>query len=740
MAFLPQNEKSQQSELDRRKFLSTATTAVGLLALGLNPIASLGEGQPSGKQESGKCAGTPSCETNKGLYQISQLSEQEILRTYTALIEDACRFAKHSWKSSSFDPNAGYWGDGVSVGNGGIRTTASMLLASGALLKYDDGLAADERRDLLEKSTATLRYVTSTHVTGTQKCTDNKQWGATEKFGSESWQSGMWTGTLSFGAWLIWERLDRPLQQAFERLVASECDILSRRQPPNGLWLDTKAEENGWEVPCLVLGELMFPSHPNAPAWHEAALRYMMNVLCTEADKQDATLVDGRPVSQWVKGANLQPDFTLENHSIFHPSYVGCSCYFLTQAVMYYTYGGKRVPQAATHHLMDTWKMFRTIILPWGEAAYPQGMDWELHGLTFMNLYASLATHNKDAFAAHMEQSTLQYKRAWQKMAQGDLALAGSPFGIGRHAIDAEQAAYGLLAHKVFGPAVAEMTARETAAQEQGVREYPYVDFVAHRTQEKFASFSWKNRIMGVLIPTAEGHGDNPNFTVPIPSGFVGAFELTPPAVSKPSVIDHSHVRTVDGFETSGTLLLNGGRLKQTLKMISVGSQTVVYEDRVVALSDVVVQGERGVPIGIENDSITGGTRVVSSRDGQTIFDWKKPRSPVDISGSWVNIDGRMAVVTMAGTGVVYAQASGYTSGISVYSDIMYCSYSDQPRQFKAGDVVAHRLAIFYVEVTPEETSVLAQSCRIEQKHGDRVLHFKRPDGKNAEMTHYKLL
>ena len=102
-------------------------------------------------------------------------------------------------------------------------------------------------------------------VTGTQKCTDGKPWGATENFGPGSWQSGMWTGTLAFGTWLIWDKLDPALQQPFQRVVAWECDILSHRPPPNGLWLDTKAEENGWEVPCLVLGELMFPSHPHAP-------------------------------------------------------------------------------------------------------------------------------------------------------------------------------------------------------------------------------------------------------------------------------------------------------------------------------------------------------------------------------------------------------------------------------------------------------------------------------------------
>ena len=158
----------------------------------------------------------------------------------------------------------------------------------------------------------------------------------------------MWTGTLLSGVWLIWDQLDGSLQQGIERVVVSENDILSRRTPPNNLWLDTKAQENAWEVPCLVVGELMFPAHPHAAAWHEAALKYMMNTLCTANDLEDTNVVDGRPVNQWLGGANLQPDFTLENHNIFHPSYVGCSSYFLTQAAMYYTYANRPIPQAAT--------------------------------------------------------------------------------------------------------------------------------------------------------------------------------------------------------------------------------------------------------------------------------------------------------------------------------------------------------------------------------------------------------
>ena len=246
------------------------------------------------------------------------------------------------------------------------------------------------------------------------------------------------------------------------------------------------------------------------------------------------------------------------------------------------------------------------------------------------------------------------------------------------------------------------------------MRDYPYVDFIAHRTQTKFVSFSWKNRIMGLLMPIGSGHEGNPDFTVPIPNGFVGSFVLDPAGDaktnSKMNVVDHQRQKTEDGFETTGTVLLNGGRLRQTLKMTSLGSQTVVYEDEVTALEDLTVQKELGVPVGIENDEITGGTRNVSSRDGQFIANWQEPKQALPLAGSWANIDGRLGVVSIAGSGLTYLQGSGYLPGISVCADILYGSYSDRPRQFKQGQVVARRIAIFFVEVTPQETSRLART------------------------------
>jgi hypothetical protein len=244
---------------------------------------------------------------------------------------------------------------------------------------------------------------------------------------------------------------------------------------------------------------------------------------------------------------------------------------------------------------------------------------------------------------------------------------------------------------------------------------------------------------MGLLMPIGSGHEGNPDFTVPIPNGFFGSFVLDPAGDAKTNgkinVVDHQRLKTADGFKTIGTLLLNGGRLKQTLKMTSLGSQTVVYEDEVTALADLTVQKELGIPVGIENDEITGGTRYVSSRDGQFIANWQELKPALPLTGSWANTDARLGVVSVAGSGLSYVQGSGYLPGISVCADILYGSYSDRPRQFKQGQVIARRIAIFFVEVTPQETSRLAKSSSLEEKHGAQILHFKQPNGEDGQIT-----
>lgn len=673
----------------------------------------------------------PVCVEAAELYDIHPIPEPALMQLYTNLLCDACHHADQFWTNSSVSPGAGYWGDGVSGGNQGIRAVAEMVLSCATMLKYSDAFTPAEREAYLQKTTAALRYVAATHLTGTRTCPDGKRWGGT-------WQSAMWTGTFAFGAWLVWDKLDGELRQGLERVIASESDRFLKDRPPAGLWGDTKAEENGWNLICLAVAANMFTNHSHAEAWETKAVEYMLNTLSTPQDLHDETLVDGRAVREWVVGPNLQPDFTLENHNFFHPSYVGCSSYFLTQTAMYYAYAGRPIPKAATHHLIDTWRMLQTILLPWAESAFPQGMDWELHGLNFINLFASLATYQQDPLAARMERISLQYMRAWQTMCHGDLAVPGSSLGFTRHAICAEQAAYGFLAHKIFGRSVKELDAQAAASRVQGVFDYPFVDFIMQRTAHKFFSFSWKNKFMGMLIPLGEGHDGNPFFTAPIANGLLGSFDLNPPGGREMKLLDHERHEILNGFETSGTLLTHSGRLKQTVKITSVGERTVIYQDRVIAMTNITVARELGMLIGIENDQVSGGRRVVYDQGGSTEFDWGKQRPPLTLSGQWANVDGRLGVVVVAGANLRYSQSAGYDKHMAVCTDLLYGSFSENRKSFKEGDVVARRIVLLFTEVTPEQTATLSHSFKFEGS--PQVLRVKLPEGGEVEVPVLKEL
>jgi hypothetical protein len=260
------------------------------------------------------------------------------------------------------------------------------------------------------------------------------------------------------------------------------------------------------------------------------------------------------------------------------------------------------------------------------------------------------------------------------------------------------------------------------------VRSSEFCQFVTHRTGSKFVSFSWANRGMGLIMPIGEGHEGSPFFTVPMLNSLVGEFDLQPKGNMTTKVLEHTWARTPEGFETTGTLLRAGGRLKQTIRLTSLGEKMLVFQDVVTAVTNVSVVDERGVSIGIENDEVSGGTRLLSHQDGQVTFEWRKPRALLKVPGGWANVGGRLGVVRVAGSGLAYVQATNY-GPMSVCTDGFYGSFSDQRRDFQPGAEVARRTALIMVEVTSEQTASLARSVRIEGEPNRRSLRFKLPEG-----------
>jgi hypothetical protein len=74
-------------------------------------------------------------------------------------------------------------------------------------------------------------------------------------------------------------------------------------------------------------------------------------------------------------------------------------------------------------------------------------------------------------------------------------------------------------------------------------------------------------------------------------------------------------------------------------------------------------------------------------------------------------------MVAIQGEGMSYLPAAAVTRGISVKTDLLYGSFHEGKRSFKRGQEVCRRIAVCYVNVTPKETSKLAQSCKVDGGH-----------------------
>jgi hypothetical protein len=160
----------------------------------------------------------------------------------------------------------------------------------------------------------------------------------------------------------------------------------------------------------------------------------------------------------------------------------------------------------------------------------------------------------------------------------------------------------------------------------------------------------------------------------------------------------------------------------------------VVYQDRVTALDNVLVAAEHGVPVGIENDKITGGLRTIFHPAGKSVFEFNQSQGPVSVPAPWANVDGRLGVVAAAGSVMKYVPATGYHPAMAVGIDVLYASSSDQSHRVKAGDEVARRVVLFLVEVDAEKTAKLAESLRIVNESGAKVLRFELPEGLEAQV------
>ena len=208
------------------------------------------------------------------------------------------------------------------------------------------------------------------------------------------WQSSFWAAALGNAAWFLWDDLDMQTKRLVVEIVVFEADrfLTPEYRVPywNGRGGDTKAEENAWDSMIFHVASAMMPEHSHVARWKEICSKLMVSAYARKQDMQDETVLDGKPVSQWLDGYNVREDGVVLNHGFFHPDYMTCVSLklrvYLTQSLI-----GGPVPETADYRAADVYRLFvtrkwpsppheppgGTIYVPGqAEVYYPKGTDW----------------------------------------------------------------------------------------------------------------------------------------------------------------------------------------------------------------------------------------------------------------------------------------------------------------------------------------------------------------------------
>jgi hypothetical protein len=261
-----------------------------------------------------------------------------------------------------------------------------------------------------EATTRTLRLIRAAALAH-----DRKSW-------KYPWQSALWAATLTHAAWMLWDDLDSTTRGLIVEIAQFEADrfLAPAYQVPywNGENGDTKAEENAWNSMILQVAAAMMPRHSHAQRWRRVCSELMVSSYARPQDRQLNSVLDGRPVKDWLKGYNATELGAVINHDITHPDYILCVRLKL-QAYLTQSLAGGPVPETAAFNAPEIYRMLithkwpsppyrepgGTIYAPGrAEMYYPQGTDWHEDSIThayLLDVYAHLLAWDTGLAGTH---------------------------------------------------------------------------------------------------------------------------------------------------------------------------------------------------------------------------------------------------------------------------------------------------------------------------------------------------
>lgn len=281
--------------------------------------------------------------------------------------------------------------------------------------RYDADLAGVERDVLADHTVRTIRHFAATNFWAT-----GSAWGD----GGYEWGGRIfWDGTFESyfvaAARLLWDQLDESTRDNVAAISVGGAEYVvglgAAEDPRSGGWSsnglaggyrgDSKIEEMGAKSMPIATGLAYFPDHPNAGAWREWLTRWLANMTgLPSADRDNHTLLDGRPVSEWNTAQNMYEGYVVENHGTYAPMYQQSTGAYPGRNAIHFLLAGRPLPEV------------------FGEQPNADGL-WRT--MTHLGAGAGLSSHPMVNDRYHLYGRDV-LPLAWRRMGQADRYVARS--------------------------------------------------------------------------------------------------------------------------------------------------------------------------------------------------------------------------------------------------------------------------------------------------------------------------
>lgn len=582
----------------------------------------------------------------------------------------------------------------------GLALVAALVPAEAYPPHLSPGLLRRRAADL-------VRGLVRSHGTDGGTCPDGRPW-------QSQWQSAYWAALAGEAAWLCWDELTESDRRLAARMIAAEADRFVDLPPPARLREDSKAEENAWNSQAPALAAAMFPHHPRRARWRGTAVRWSASAFARPADLERADPVDGRPLRDWLAGANLLDDFTLENHRRIHPDYMACT-YLLTSQVPFHGWGGLPPPEALRLNVAGINAALQALALPDGSVVYPNGQDWGLrrHADWFEH-HNALAVLYGDPRAAALRLAALATLERMAARTPGGSILLPTETKLSSDdamALEMPAHAYALLAE--FGDGPPPLPAADLMPGLAGQRLFPDGRLAVLRTARTFASFSWGAQAMGQIVPLGQDL-----LVSPEARSLVGHVAMPGGAREAPVVREVAVASLPAGIGVAGKLERGGGAVAQRFAFLALPDGRTVYADVLAATGAARPTLLDLGTIGVLNDPhwpghrgertlhFPGGTRTFLAAAASA-------EAPHETSAPWVNVDGRLGILRLAASGPArYVPAP--TGAAGRLEQRFHLNVSAAP----AAGPLAYAVLVFAPGESPAETARAAAATVLESAPG----------------------